>query len=236
MPDRIPPRPRAFVGWAALPFLTFLVLRMFPFMPVHDGLRQLAPAFFFFPVLVGQGARARSWLGRGIVAVCIASAAAETIAIHPYELEYYNVLIGGPAGAKAAGMETTYYWDAATAEVLDWMNDHLPARTTVLIFPPPDVRTFDWLQRHGRLRRDLRFLNLDPPATFDRLALLNGDEPCVLLFQMRQGLYEPLRPGAPAPFARLADAPALYELAPRRVGVRLLAIFNRAQVAQAFRY
>jgi hypothetical protein len=226
----------AVVVWAALPFVTLAVLRFFSFMPVHDGLRQLAIAFFFFPVLVGYGARlimracGGAWccLARGVVCVCIASAAWETLAIHPYELAYYNVLIGGPKGAKAAGMETTYYWDAATDEVLDWMNANLAPGTTVLIYPPPDVRTFGWLQRHGRLRRDLVFLDLD---AMDRLRMLEGEAPCVVLFQMRQGLYKPGPQRISNLFDRLAEQPARYELAPRRVGVRLLAIFGREELA-----
>lgn len=229
---------RAVVGWAIMPFAVLMVLRAFAFMPAHDGLRQLAPAFFFFPVLVGYGARAlvssggRLWLTRGVVLACVGSAAYETLAIHPYELAYYNVLIGGPRGAKAAGMETTYYWDAANNEVLDWMNRDLPVETTVLIFPPPDVRTFEWLQHHGMLRRDLRFLNFKAP---DHYVLIEGQRSCVFLFLMRQGLYMPYGRRAVGMFPILAEGPAMYELAPRRVGVRLLAVFNRKQFNAAHR-
>src|SRR5262249_2086280 len=48
---------RVFGGWAAIGFLTMMVLRTLPFMPAHDGLRHLVPAFFFFPVLAACGAR-----------------------------------------------------------------------------------------------------------------------------------------------------------------------------------
>lgn len=238
LPDRV------VISWALINFATWIVLRMFAFLPAHDGLRQLVPAFFFLPVLVAAGAawlsggpgsgRARAWVGRGVVVAGVGSAAWATLSFHPYELAYYNVLIGGPRGAKAAGMETTYFWDAATVEVLDWMNAHLPPDSTVLIFPPPNVLTFGWEQRWGRLRRDLQVLNLDPPSFAERLARMTGDRPCYLLFQMRQGLYMPRgRPG-PAPFSRLAEGRALYELAPPRVGVRLLAIFDRADFRRAF--
>lgn len=224
-------------GLGAVNFLTLMVMRMFPFMPAHDGLRQLVPAFYFLPVLAAYGAwvlvrsasGARLWLARGAVFGAVAAAGVATVAIHPFELSYYNVLIGGPRGAKAAGMESTYFWDAATRDVLDWMNTHLPPNATVLIFPPPNVHTFDWEQRWGRLRKDLVVLNLDPPEFSDRLNLMLGSRPCYLIFQMRQGLYEPRRPGDNDLFARLAESPALYELAPPRVGVRLLAIFDQDQ-------
>ena len=35
----------------------------------------------------------------------------QTMRIHPYELCYYNELVGGVRGAYALGMETTYWYD-----------------------------------------------------------------------------------------------------------------------------
>lgn len=224
-------------GWAAINFLTMMGMRILHFMPAHDGLRQLVPAFFFFPILAAYGAwillqraggTSRRFVQAGLF-VCVFTSAWATLSIHPFEMSYYNAFIGGPKGAKAAGMESTYFWDTATVDVLDWMNTHLPPKATVLIFPPPNIHTFDWEQRWGRLRKDLNVLNLDAPDFNERLALMYGKAPCYLIFQMRQGLYEPRQPGDPDLFARLADSPALFELAPARVGVRLLAIFDQAQ-------
>lgn len=237
LPDRV-------VGsWAAINFLTWVVLRMTPYLPAHDGLRQMVPAFYFLPILAGYGARwlagpargVRGWAGRAVVVGCLAGAAWSTLAIHPYELAYYNALIGGPRGAKAAGMESTYTWDAATVDVLDWMNAHLPAGSTVLIFPPPNVQTFAWEQRWGRLRPDLTLLNLDTPDAGARVAQMLGPRPCFLILQLRQGLYMPRWPGDDDLFARLAEAPARFEVAPPRVGVRLLAIFDRDDFRRAAR-
>ena len=236
LPDRV-------VGsWAAINFLTWMVLRMFPFLPAHDGLRQLVPSFYFFPILAGYGTRwlagssrgLRGWAGRVLVIGCLASAAWSTLRIHPFELSYYNALIGGPKGARAAGMESTYTWDSATVTFLDWMNANLPSGSTVVIFPPPNVRTFAWEQRWGRLRRDLRFVNLDTPDGADWIGLMMGEEPCFLLFQIRQGLYMPRWPGDVELFSRIAASPARYEFAPPRVGVRLLAIFDRADFRRVF--
>jgi hypothetical protein len=231
LPDRV------VGGWAAIHFLTYLILRMTPYLPAHDGLRQIVPAYYFLPVLAALGAvllmrggrrRAWTWVGRGVVFSCAATAAWEAVRVHPFEMAYYNAAIGGPRGAKAAGMETTYFWDSATDEVIDWMNAHLPRDATVLIFPPPNVLTFGWEQKWGRLRPDLKMLNLDGPDFSRRLALMVGERPCYLIFQNRQGLYMPRTRDASDFFARLAEAPALYELAPARVdGVRLLAIFDR---------
>ncbi len=232
---------RVVVSWATINFSTWMVLRMFPGLPAHDGLRQLVPSFFFLPVLVGFGAcwlaspsrGLRTWAGRLTVIGCVTCSGWSTLSFHPYELAYYNALIGGPAGARSAGMETTYYWDTASSEVLDWMNDNLPRRSTVLIFPPPNVHTFAWEQRWGRLRTDLTFLNLDPPYFAERLALMADQKPCYLLFQMRQGLYMPKGLAEPGLFARLAGLPARFELAPPRIGVRLLAIFDQDDFLRA---
>ncbi len=157
-------------------------MRILHFMPAHDGLRQLVPAFFFFPVLAAYGAwillqRAGGTSRRLVQAglfVCVLTSAWATLSIHPFEMSYYNAFIGGPKGAKAAGMESTYFWDTATVDVLDWMNAHLPPKATVLIFPPPNIHTFDWEQRWGRLRKDLTILNLDAPDFNERLALMYG--------------------------------------------------------------
>lgn len=228
-------------AWAAINFLTMMGMRILHFMPAHDGLRQLVPAFFFFPVLAAYGAsillrlanRPRRCLIQAGLFACVVASAWSTLSIHPYELSYYNACIGGAKGAKAAGMESTYFWDSATVDVLDWMNAHLPPKATVLIFPPPNIHTFDWEQRWGRLRTDLTFLNLDAPDFNERLALMYGPAPCYLIFQMRQGLYQPRQPGDLDLFARLADSPALFQLAPARVGVRLLAIFDQDQFRSA---
>ncbi len=229
LPDRV------VVSWAAINFATWMVLRMFPGLPAHDGLRQLVPAFFFLPVLAGYGAawlarrgRSGARIGRArLVVGCVGTAAWATLSFHPYELAYYNALIGGPKGAKAAGMESTYFWDSATVEVLDWMNTHLPSPSTVLISPAaerPDVPVGTTL---GTLRADLKFLNLDAPLHTKRLALMSGPGPCFLLFQMRQGMYLQRGANRADPVARLAESHARYELVPPQVGIRLLAIFDQ---------
>ncbi|MFW6124950.1 MAG: ArnT family glycosyltransferase [Pirellulales bacterium] len=255
----------AVAGWALVSFLLPLVLRMFPFMPGHDGLRQMLPAFFFLPVLAafgvvcvgratggavrfvtsarfvssakgnhrvshsatGAGARWAAWAALIAAVVCIGPAAWATLRFHPYELAYYNALVGGPAGAKRAGLETTYYWDAVSDEVIASINANLPRGSKLLIFPPPDVRTFDWLQRWGTLRGDLQVWNLDPPHFNERIGWMLDDEACYLVFLMRQGLYMPRAVGQTDLFARLAEAPAAFELVPQAVGVRLVAIFDR---------
>ena len=46
----------------------------------------------------------------------LGSAALALIRIHPYELSYYNELIGGPRGAWERGFELSYWYDAFTRQ------------------------------------------------------------------------------------------------------------------------
>ena len=89
--------------------LTLPVVRMFP-TPAHDGVRLFLPSFFFLAAFAGwgtvwladlltQSVRIPSRFARPVLAcVVLGSAALALIRIHPYELSYYNELIGGPRG------------------------------------------------------------------------------------------------------------------------------------------
>lgn len=231
----------AVAGWALVNFLLIVALRMAPVLPAHDGLRQMAPAFPFFAVLVGFGARTIMEAARGaawakvLVLAVVAAAGWETVRVHPYELEYYNLLSGGARGAKAMGMETTYYWDAANQDVLEWMNRNLPRHAVVLIFPYPDVQTFALLQRWGRLRSDLEMVNFNQTRIGDGLQHFLQPRPAYMIFLMRQSLYVPPRAQMTRLFLRLSETPADYELIPPALGVRILAVFNQGQVRQVMR-
>jgi hypothetical protein len=123
-------------------FLTFPVIRMFP-TPAHDGVRLFLPTFFFLAAFAGWGtvvvadllaravrlpsARARPVLA-GLV---LGSAAVALIRIHPYELSYYNELIGGARGAWERGFELTYWYDAFADRVIEDLNQRLPQRAQV---------------------------------------------------------------------------------------------------------
>lgn len=71
----------------------------------------------------------------------------------PQWLSYYNAVIGGLNGAKRAGMEPTYYWDALDGEVLDWI-----ARNTdqdeLVCFSASSTKNMLLLRKWGELERD----------------------------------------------------------------------------------
>jgi len=141
----------------------FMVLRALPNAPGHDGERLFLAAFVFLACLSGIGLAAiGSSLGRVasprlawsstalVLALALGAGARSTWRYHPLQLSYYNVLIGGLSGAYRAGMEPTYYWDAVTPDVREWLNTHTqPGRTVTFTFP---AVTFEYLHRWGLLR------------------------------------------------------------------------------------
>jgi 4-amino-4-deoxy-L-arabinose transferase-like glycosyltransferase len=187
------------VHWVTLP-----VVRMLG-APAHDGVRLFLPTFVFLAAMAGWGTvwaagalerrprsgnRFRRWV---LAALVLGPAAWQLIRIHPYELSYYNELIGGPRGARRAGFELSYWYDAFNQPTLAEIDARLP-RQAVLDFlnPMTTPETFAELQALGELRGDLR-LGLRDSTTFPYVWLLTQDSTATaftrLLFAM-QPWYE----------------------------------------------
>jgi Dolichyl-phosphate-mannose-protein mannosyltransferase len=183
-------------------FLTLPVIRMFP-TPAHDGVRLLLPAFFFLSAFAGWGTvwladamarrfRFSSWYSRRVLlGVVLGSAAFSLVRIHPYELSYYNELIGGPHGAWDRGFELSYWYDAFNAPVIADLNRRVPPNAEIDFFndlTTSSVIVFQELQSLGVLRGDIG-LAATLPRTFPFIWLLTQDSKAVtftrLLFAMR---------------------------------------------------
>jgi hypothetical protein len=148
-------------------FLTFPVLRMMD-TPAHDGVRLFLPTFFFLAAFAGWGTMAAArFLGRivrvpapavvaAIAALVLVPAAVDLVQVHPFELSYYNSLIGGPRGAWHRGFELTYWFDSFNDQTLEEINRKLPEGAMVqmpnVLTNPP---TFQELQTLGMLRGDI---------------------------------------------------------------------------------
>lgn len=120
---------------------------MLPDAPLHDGVRLFLPAFPFFAVLAGLGLeqtrewaatalperlRARSELAAALVLVgTVGVGVLQTARYHPYQLSYFNVLIGGVDGADRAGLEVAPMKEALTPAVLDGLAERIPPDATV---------------------------------------------------------------------------------------------------------
>jgi hypothetical protein len=180
--------------------MTLPVIRMFD-TPAHDGVRLFLPAFFFVAAFAGWGV---IWLtdlvaraGRirpGVLRLAfsggvLGSAAAALVGIHPYELSYYNELIGGPRGAWARGFELSYWYDAFNPPVIRDLNARLPHGAEVdFLNERTNPVTFQELQSLGALRADV----VMPSRQTDRFPyvwLLSQDSKATaftrLLFAMR---------------------------------------------------
>ncbi len=210
-----------------LHMLTLPILRMFP-TPAHDGVRLFLPTFFFLSAFAGWGVDGMGdLLARGLrmsrrlvmpvlALLAIGPAAWQLARIHPFELSYYNELIGGPRGAWKKGFELAYWYDAFNEKTIEEVNRVLPkdasvAFSSILSTPP----TFLELQTLGALRGDLvvGYREGDPPPF---MWLLTQDSKATalsrLLFVMR-------------PF---------YERRPKQLeGLRVFAVTNPAAYARA---
>lgn len=185
-----------------LHFLTLPIFRMFP-TPAHDGVRLFLPTFFFLSAMAGWGAlwladglgrlfrTRRAWPPRVLVAFLILFPSARGLAtVHPYELSYYNGLIGGPRGAWSRGhFEMTYWYDAFNSRALAEINAKLPAGAEVdFLNDKTNPSTFIELQSLGELRPDLK-LGWRDSSRFPYVWLLTQDSKASaftrLLFALR---------------------------------------------------
>lgn len=165
--------------WAGLHLLGMAVLLAYfplPFNDLHDQDRLLLPLWFHLAALAGEGfawlaERLAAWrlaFGRagaqaGLAALLLAPGVVGIAQLHPYQLAYYNALIGGPRGAAARDMETIYF--ASTyGGLLDALNA-LPGGTKLWVIP----NSYDVLyyyQFTGRLRPDLVMLRPEGWGSF----------------------------------------------------------------------
>ncbi len=153
-----------------------MILALMPGAVVHDGVRQMLSALPFLAALAGVGFFAiTSWLldtarrCEGIqripnlrvkitAAVFLVAAFHPLIDLylaHPFQLSYYNRLVGGIRGAYERGLETTYFLEAITPGFIQILNEKLPKNATVNALFANFM--FEFYQNQGMLRRDIRF-------------------------------------------------------------------------------
>ena len=147
------------VGWYLLPG-----------RQLWDQERLLMPALPFIALLAGAGFAAladwckrRAWPRWALALMALLLLAPGVVGIarwHPYELAYYSAVIGGPRGAAALGLESTY-WSATYAHFLPVLNETAPTGATVWVMPNSYDVMF-YYQAAGRLRPDLVLLR--PPG------------------------------------------------------------------------
>lgn len=134
-------------------------------------------------------------------------AALDLFAYHPYELSYYNRLVGGIRGAYARGLEVTYFMEAFTPGFLDHLNRSLPPNAVVNAAIGNFM--FAYYQNENRLRRDIR--------------ISEEADPEYLILLTRQSTFEKsahflLKNVRPDDALRLDDVPliSIYKLKDRK--------------------
>jgi hypothetical protein len=152
---------------AACFIFPFVILAL-PISPAHDGIRYLLPAYPFAACLMTVGLE-KLWefvnsphgfpfsmnVRRFITAaICLPILLIDlrcAARIPPFELSYYNSLVGGVKGAYIKGYETTYWWEIMNDHTLDRLNEF--CNGSYVYFPLPPIH---WYFKHminsGKIR------------------------------------------------------------------------------------
>lgn len=185
-----------------------LLLGLMPGAVLHDGVRQMLSAlpflaalaavgFFVVSRFVAERVHDQLWF-QGInqvkgklccllVLLCGFSPCLDLYLAHPFQLSYYNRLVGGIAGAYQRGLETTYFMEAITPQFLRSLNQQLPRNAAVNASYANFM--FEYYRKEGYLRPDIR-ISAEPP--FDYYLLLHRRS--ALSTADRQLLSQPGRP------------------------------------------
>ncbi|AXA34812.1 hypothetical protein BRCON_0035 [Candidatus Sumerlaea chitinivorans] len=118
----------------------FIAVCSMPKAPKYDGERLFFGAFAFLALLAGggyewfvEGIARRTWvpamlrrwirpLAALLFFICVGVGVATIRWVHPNELNYFNLLVGGPKGAYERGFETSYWGEAVNEEVIEYLN------------------------------------------------------------------------------------------------------------------
>ena len=105
----------------------------------------------------------------GLAGLVVLGAASPLLAVYPYGLEYYNLAIGGVDGARARGMETTYWWTVVNVAALRTIDQQLPSGARLRFFPA-DPELPQLYRQLGLIRADV---HLTGAADFDHVVVLS---------------------------------------------------------------
>jgi len=166
-----------------------IALGLLPGAVLHDGVRQLMSALPFLVALAACGfyvlvarlkEKCTNWpsvqpikqlphkITAAVALLALFTPAVDTYLSHPFQLSYYNRLVGGIHGAYVRGLEVTYFMEAFTPEFLRNLDATLPLNATINASVAKFM--FEYYKNHGRLRSDLKFTDKPP---FDYYLLLN---------------------------------------------------------------
>lgn len=148
--------------------LTPILIQSFPNTPKYDGIRLFIPSFPFLACLAGIGLNyitdylktklVKKYTLTASFVLFLIPSIISVIWTHPYQLSYYNLLVGGITGAKELGLETTYWCEAINYKVLNYINQFIPTNARIR-FLSTSYEVIEWYQQHGLLRKDISILD-----------------------------------------------------------------------------
>lgn len=231
-------------GLHVLGILTVLGYYSLQVTPIHDQDRLLLPVFVHLAILSGDGFdRLCRWLsarlafltrkGRSagvqaaLAGLILLPGVVQSVRLHPYQLSYYNEIVGGVAGARRLNLETIYF--AITyGHFLPALNS-LPPNAVIWVMPNSwDVLYY--YQLYGLLRTDLVLLRPPGWSSFydDQrvpFAVGNLDNADFALIERRQTTFNNVIPEYAVQLSWAEEKPELARL--ERNGVILAALYGR---------
>jgi 4-amino-4-deoxy-L-arabinose transferase-like glycosyltransferase len=172
---------------AAANLLFTLVFFSLPGMHVYDGERLFLTVYPLLAILAGLGLKELHQLPRVarfpartralVLAAFFASQGVGLVWCHPFQLSYYNLVVGGLWGAEKLGFEPTYWGDSVQGDLLAEAGKRCPQAH--LLFGPslaPYQVASVVVSSPELLENDVRLIGWDPtnprPAAECRHALI----------------------------------------------------------------
>lgn len=148
----------------------------------YDGERLLLAAFPPWAIVIGVGCQVlveglARFLPRGValgsLAILLASQVVGPWKMHPFELSYFSRAVGGLRGAVDRGLESTYWGDSLSAEILGELARQAEPGEPVVLIPSLHSGHAPYLTSAALREKGVAIVSADDPAARDaRLALL----------------------------------------------------------------
>ncbi|HVA50424.1 MAG TPA: hypothetical protein VNH11_29010 [Pirellulales bacterium] len=191
---------------------------------MNQHFRYILPALPFVFILIGRAGRALydpQGAVRWLVAIAVALSTASSLRVYPYQLSYFNELVGGPERGHEHLLDSNIDWGQDLLELKRWLDSHPEARPLRLAYfgmfdpriagidcdPVPDVARCrlpqGWyaLSVNSLYGYGLGGLTFDPRyATFRRLKPVAMAGYSIYIYHVGSGLDESVA-GAAAPSA-----------------------------------
>ena len=163
-----------------------LIVFSMPGVAVYDGERLFLTVFPIWALFVGRGVVASIGIAARVVGCRLAYVAATLLALiqfgvnfqsHPVYLSYYNMAVGGTAGAERLGMEMNYWGDSLTRDLLEEAAANYGTLSSVEILP-----SLHQFQNDDLIRQS--------PILRSRLSQVKGTSLLKLAFRRRADLTD----------------------------------------------